>query len=192
MLTSCICGLIISAILLRSEIMANHDGWLGDYVPSPDDTFEARLTAQEMQRSNLFEIYTSGSGYASACIGALMDSIKLLYGEDVCAQTRFCLHNYLQDESTSRAIGANWHLYSNAELERSRIDYLGAFNIDLTDILEFVQIDCSALIALWDLNADDSDNFELIAVQSRPFTVSHTNTISVPYFARCSPNMNRH
>jgi hypothetical protein len=36
--------------------------------------------------------------------------------------------------------------------------------VDLRDILEFVPIDCSDLIALWDLNADDSDNLELIAI----------------------------
>jgi hypothetical protein len=131
--------------------MANHDEWLADYVPSPDDIFEARLAEEEMQRSNLYEIYTSGPRYASACIDGLMDSIRFLYGAEVCAQTRFCLHNYLQDESTLRAIGASWHLYSNAELERSRIDILGAFNVDLRDILEFVPIDCSDLIALWDL-----------------------------------------
>jgi hypothetical protein len=117
-----------------------------------------------MQRSSLYEMYTSGPRYASACVDGLMDSIRFLYGAEVCAQTRLCLNNYLQDESTLRAIGASWHLYSNAELERSRIDYLGAFNIDLRDILEFVPIDCSELIAFWDLNADDADNLELIAV----------------------------
>jgi hypothetical protein len=109
-------------------------------------------------------MYTSGPRYACACVDGLLDSIKFLYGAEVCAQTRLCLNNYLQDESTLRAIGGSWHLYSNAELARGRIDYLGAFNIDLRAILEFIPIDCSELLTFWDLNADDADNLELIAV----------------------------
>jgi hypothetical protein len=38
----------------------------------PDDIFEARLAEQEMQRNTLYEIYTSGSRYASTCIDSLM------------------------------------------------------------------------------------------------------------------------
>jgi hypothetical protein len=164
MLTACSCGLIISAILLLSKVMANPDEVFGDYVACPDDTFEAMLTAQETRKNDLYEIYTSGCRYASACLDALLDSIRLLYGEEVCAQTRFCLHNYLQDESTLQVLGASWHLCSTAELERSRVDYLGAFNIDLRDFLEYVPIDCSELLRFWDSNADDVENLELISV----------------------------
>jgi hypothetical protein len=55
-------------------------------------------------------------------------------------------------------------LHSDAEWERSRIDFLAVFNIDLRDILEFVPIDCANIIALWDPSADDSDNLEIIAI----------------------------
>jgi hypothetical protein len=145
--------------------MANHDDLVvADYVASPDDVFEARLAAEEMQRISLYEMYTSGPRYASACVNGLLDNIRFLYGAEVCAQTWLCLNNYLQDESTLRALGASWNLYSNAALERSRIDYLGAFSVDMRSILEFTPIDCSELIGFWDLNADDADNLELIAV----------------------------
>jgi hypothetical protein len=144
--------------------MANHDEWLADYVPSPDDIFEGRLAEEEMQRSNLYEIYTSGSRYASACIDGLMESIRFLYGAEVCAQARFCLHHYLQDESALRVLGASWYLHSNAELVRSKIDILAVFNVDLRDILEVVPVDCADLIVLWDLNADDADNLEVVSL----------------------------
>jgi hypothetical protein len=144
--------------------MANHDEWLADYVPAPDDIFEARLAEQEMQRNSLYEIYTSGSPYASTCVDSLMNSIKFLYGGAVSAQVRFCLHNYLQDESALRVLGASLRLHSDAEWQHSRIDILAIWNVDLRDILEYVPIDCADLIALWDLNADDSDNLEIIAI----------------------------
>jgi hypothetical protein len=57
--------------------MVNNDEWSA-FVASPDDVFEARLAEREMQRNTLYEIYTSGSLYASTCIDMLMDNIKFL------------------------------------------------------------------------------------------------------------------
>jgi hypothetical protein len=93
-----------------------------------------------------------------------MDSIKFLYGGEVCAQVRFCLRNYLQDESALRVLGASWRLHSDVEWQHRRIDILGAFSVDLRDVLEFLPVDCADLIALWDPNADDADNLEIIAI----------------------------
>jgi hypothetical protein len=145
MLTSCFCGLIISAILLLGKIMANPDELFGDYVPCPDDEFEARLAAEEMQKNSLYEMYTSGPRYAHACVNGLLDNIRFLYGAEVCAQTQLCLNNYLQDESALRAIGGSWNLFSTAESERGRIDILETFHVDMRSILESTPIDCSEL-----------------------------------------------
>jgi hypothetical protein len=168
--------------------MANNDEWSA-FVTSPDDVFEARLAEQEMQRNNLYEVYMSGSRYASTCIDILMDNIKFLYGGEVCAQVRFCLHNYLQDESALRVLGASWRLHSDANVEHSKFDILAIWNVDLRDILEFVPIDCADLIALWDLNADDSDNLEIIAIHIEAI---HGITYWYDFralFAWYSPNM---
>jgi hypothetical protein len=164
MRTACSCGLMLSAILLSIEIMANPDGWFGDYVASPDDVFEARLAAEELQRNRLYEMYIAGPRYVRACVDCLMDNIRFLYGAEVCAQTRLCLNNFLQDDSTLRFLGASLNLHATAELERSKIDILSVFNIDLRDILEAVPVDCGDLIALWDPNAHDADNLEVISI----------------------------
>jgi hypothetical protein len=104
-----LCGLIISAILLSIEIMANPDGWFGDYVASPDDVFEARLAAEEMQRNRLYEMYIAGPRYVRACVNGLLDNIRFLYGAEVLRQTRLCLNNYLQDElDLAIPYGASW------------------------------------------------------------------------------------
>jgi hypothetical protein len=63
-----------------------------------------------------------------------------------------------------RALGASWRLHSDADLERSRIDILAVFSVDLRDILEYVPVDCADLIALWDVNADDADNLEVASI----------------------------
>jgi hypothetical protein len=144
--------------------MANNDEWHLGFVASPDDVFEARLAEQDLQRNTLYEIYTSGSRYASTCIDILMDNIKFLYGAEVAGQVRLYLHGYLNDESALRAIGASWRLHCDAELEHSKFDVLAIFNVDLRDILEFVPIDCEDIVAIWDPHADDADNLEIIAI----------------------------
>jgi hypothetical protein len=143
--------------------MANHGDWVdAGYVACPDDEFESMLAAHEAQKNDLFEVYTSGCRYATACIGSVLNSVRLLYGEEVRAQIRFYLHNDLQDEATLQILGASWHLCST--VQHSRIDYLGELNIDLRDFLENMSIDCSEVVRLWDPNADSADNLELISV----------------------------
>jgi hypothetical protein len=144
--------------------MASDDEWNLDFVASPDDAFEARLAEQNMQRNALYEIYVSGSRYASTCIDILLDNIKFLYGAEVSAQVRFCLEGVLGDASALRDIGASWHLHSDANLEHSRFDLLAMINIDLRDILEFIPINCENIISIWDPHADDADNLEIVAI----------------------------
>jgi hypothetical protein len=146
--------------------MANHDDWVdADYVASPDDVFEARLAEREMQKNDLYEIYTSGSRYAVACVNILMDDIKFLYGAEVAGRARLYLRGFLNDELALRATGASWRLHSDAEWEHSRIDILAIFCVDLRDILGFVPVDCADLIALWNSNADDdADNLEVVSI----------------------------
>jgi hypothetical protein len=143
--------------------MASDDELNLDFVASPDDAFEERLAEQNMQRNALYEVYVSGSHYASTCIDSLLDNIKFLYGAEVSAQVRFCLDGVLDDASALRNIGASWHLLSDANLEHSRFDLLAMVNIDLRNILKFIPIDCQNIILIWDPPAYDADNLEIVA-----------------------------
>jgi hypothetical protein len=67
-----------------------------------------------MRRNALYEVYVSGSRYASTCDEILLDNIKFLYGTEVSAQVRFCLQGVLNDESALRDIGACWRIHSDA------------------------------------------------------------------------------
>jgi hypothetical protein len=144
--------------------MANPDAVFGDYIPCPDDAFERKIAEEQMQKNSLYEMYTAGSRYFRACVAGMLDNIRFLYGAEVCAQTRFYLNNSLPDESALRFLGASLNLHATAELERSKIDILSVFNIDLRDILESIAVDCGDLIALWDPNAHDADNLEVIFI----------------------------
>jgi hypothetical protein len=143
--------------------MASDDEWNLDFVASPDDIFEAHLAEQDMGRNALYEIYVSGSRYASTCIDILLDNIKFLHGPEVSAQVRFCLQSVLGDESALQDIGACWRIHSDANLEHSRFDFLSIVSVDLRDVLEFIPIDCENIMLIWDPHADDADNLEIVA-----------------------------
>jgi hypothetical protein len=144
--------------------MANPNAVFGDYVPCPDDAFERKIAEEEMQKDSLYQMYTGGPRYFRACADGLLDNIRFLYGAEVCAQTRLCLNNYLQDESALRFLGASLHLHTMAEVERSQINILDVFHVDIRSILESIPIDCAELIRSWDWNSEDDDNLELISV----------------------------
>jgi hypothetical protein len=146
-------------------MVESNDEWDDSIASFPDVLFESRLRAEENMRSHLWQLYTNGEAFVRSSVEILLDSIKFLYGESASGRVRALLARELTGETTLKKLGLCLQLHAeNPWVPHSRIDLLGALNIDLQDIFEERDCDSTVLREFRDFQCAEPDNLPLVEI----------------------------